>query len=163
MTRQDKEFLQLLTAGQNKLMDLQFAEVHKRLDLLNGKTFKNEEKIGLLEIEVAKGLPHTISLCPQVPVIEKINIDIAKIKEGKIAERTLRDRMRSNWGLILIGIGIIVTLTIGIINLGKNSRQITNQLQIETNQQTIRDEVRQVMKDDSTYMHNEQFSKIPHK
>jgi hypothetical protein len=157
MTKTDKEYLDSRFHGLSKLMDAQFENVHDSLDAIkeqnkirNGRLEKVEDHYNELDKIVNKGLPHTIALCPQGPVLEEMKNDITKIKEGKVAERTIKEHIRANISVILVGFGILVTITMNLMNYERNGKQIVTQDDIKQTQLEIKTEILKQLRADST-------------
>jgi hypothetical protein len=131
-----------LILSQNSNIEIQTIKTNSRVTHL-------EENLGVLQGKVDNELPHTVSSCPQGPILEDIKIDIAVIKSGKDIKLKFQDTLRTNLGLILVGIGLVINMIISYSNhqvSTSNNKLNSEQL---TNQKGIVQNIKAMLKSDS--------------
>jgi hypothetical protein len=120
--------------GQYRLISSQLVGIDIQTTKTNNRINKAEVKIDEIQLQIAKGFPHTIAECPQVTTIEDLKIKYNNLKTAGGAVVSFKDTLRSNIGVFLVGVGVVITLTIGLINLHRN-KIVAKALDIQTIQE----------------------------
>jgi hypothetical protein len=114
--------------GQFRLLVNQLSNIETQTLNTTGRVGEAEAELEILKLRIAKEIPHTIISCPQATTIETMKVDVDRLKNGKIVEKNLREKIQSNTNLILVSFGIIVALVVGLVNIGRNSKQSAEQV-----------------------------------
>ena len=136
--------------GKLHVMVQQLGSVEAQVLKTNGHVTDHEVRIRTLEIEEVRPEIHTILECAQTKIIEQNTLDINTLKTAKSTEGNFMTIVRSNVTLFIIGAGLLINIIIGL----SNHRQNANGLE---NQASLKDQIKGILREDSTYIHNQQF------
>jgi hypothetical protein len=140
--------------GKLHVLVQQVASVDTQVHETNGKVKEHEKRLNAMDVEDAKPVIHTVLECVQTKTMEQMLLDINTIKTAKTTEGKFMTVVRSNVTLFIIGAGLLVNMIIGLANHGQNAAGLENQV-------TLKDQIKNILKDDSTYMHNKQYNQLP--
>ncbi len=113
--------------GQLKLLVQQNSSIETQVLKTNGRVNDIEDWQGDIDIKLAKDLPHTIVNCPQLETITELKKDVGVLKTTPVVSGKIEERLRANLSLVFVGIGLIVTIIIGTLNLRKNNKTLSGQ------------------------------------
>jgi len=117
--------------GQYRLVSNQLSNIEIQTTKTNGNVLSLDTRLLIMEKKVDKELPHTIVTCPHSESIGELQVDVDRLKNGKIVETKLREKLQNHIGLILVAIGVVVTLIVGLVNMNKYAEQMANEIMIK--------------------------------
>lgn len=122
--------------------------IHEHLKIANGRTAKNEEKLGELKnqiIKLEKELPHTVASCPQNETLQEI-VDFVKdtkskkeaIDNIKQAVSKSKEERRAEFLKVVTTIGVCIAATALVIN---TVFSLSNKKQERTTMKELKEQV----------------------